>query len=125
MSPATPDPDATQSAASAGRPLPITAHLAYSDEIMAGLRRAGSRPSKKQALRDAHDAVMLTLTEYLEALRQQGLVVDYASSWLLAEMVVHAPAEHATAVRQLLAERPELRQVQLDTRAGRSRLRRL
>ena len=106
-------------------PVPISARLALSDEALARLKAAPTRAEKKVALQAAHDEIAATLVPRLTALRDSGQILDFATSWILAEAVVHVRSNDAAEVRQVLAGFPELRDVTGDERVARTRLRKL
>lgn len=100
-------------------PTPIVARLAYSDEMVQRLQAAGSRSDKKLVLQKVHAEVAAALTLELERLRTEGLILDFATSWLLAELVVHAPADRVADARTALEALPLLRDVGVSRRPRR------
>ncbi|MFN2452463.1 MAG: hypothetical protein ABR541_08935 [Candidatus Dormibacteria bacterium] len=92
-------------------PVPIVAVLRYDDVQVEQLQSASSRAAKRVALRTVHDQMAARLAPQLEQLRAGGLAVDHATSWLLAEVVVHAPAARVNETLAAMSAIPELTNV--------------
>ncbi|GAC1344589.1 MAG: hypothetical protein NVSMB29_18280 [Candidatus Dormibacteria bacterium] len=92
-------------------PVPIIARLRYDDDQVRRLQSASSRAAKRTALKAVHDELAARLAPQLEQLRAAGLVIDHATSWLLAEVVVHAPAARAAETLTAMSGIPELNDV--------------
>lgn len=105
--------------------IPISAQLVMSDAAKQRLEAATTRADKKAALHAVHDEVLATLRPRLEALRDGGDILDFATSWLMFEAVVHATPDRASTVRTALMTYPELRGVTSDEKVARARLRKL
>jgi hypothetical protein len=67
--------------------------------------------------------VARSLVPKLEALKDRGLIVDFGTSWLLAEAVVHAYSANLEQVVVELNSYPELRDVTSDAKTLRRRMR--
>jgi len=104
-----------------GRPVAVAARLRFSDDAVALLRAAVGTEEKKLALRAAHDELAATLVPRLEHLRKDGAIIDFATSWVLEEVVAHAAADRVDLVRNALASFPELRDVSTKGLSGHRR----
>jgi hypothetical protein len=106
-------------------PRPVGARLVYSEAAQKKLSEAKRRRDAKRLLQEAHDEVALTLIPKLEALKSQGLIVDFGTSWLLAEAVVHANSADLEQVVIELNSYPEVRDVTSDAKTLRRRMRQI
>jgi DNA recombination-dependent growth factor C len=106
-------------------PRPVGARLVYSEAARKKMSEARGRRDGKRALQEAHDEVAASLLPKLEALKRQGLIIDFATSWLMAEAVVHAAPENLEQVVVELTACPELTDVTADAKTLRRRLRRV
>jgi hypothetical protein len=100
----------------------ITARLKLSDTAVSRLEGAGSRQEKRTALQAVHDELAATLVPALRQLQTDGVLIDFATSWMLAEVVAHAPEGQSERALEALRQLPELTGV---APAGREKLRRL
>jgi len=104
-------------------PRPVGARLVYSEAAQKKLSEAKRRRDAKLLLQEAHDEVAASLVPKLETLKSKGVIVDFGTSWLLAEAVVHAYAENLEKVVVELNSYPELRDVTSDAKTLRRRMR--
>ena len=104
-----------------GRPIPIGARLQLSKDAVARLEAASGRDEKKAAMREIHDELAASLLPRLEHLREDGVIIDFATSWVLEEIVVHARADQIDAATTALSAFPELRDVATGGLSGRRR----
>jgi DNA recombination-dependent growth factor C len=106
-------------------PRPVGARLVYSEAAQKKLSEAKGRRDAKRALQEAHDEVAKSLVPKLEALKSQGMIIDFGTSWILAEAVVHAASENLEQVVIELNSYPELRDVTSDAKTLRRRMRQI
>jgi hypothetical protein len=103
----------------------VGARLVYSEAAKQKMSEAKGRRDGKRALQEAHDEVTASLAPKLDELKRQGLVIDFATSWLMAEAVVHADEANLEQVVVELNSYPELTDVTSDAKTLRRRLRRI
>ena len=104
---------------------PVWARLSPTEEAKAAMTKARGRRDAKRALQSSHDELAMTLVPKLTDLRERGLIADFATSWLLGEVVVHCTPDNVAPVHAELVAFPELQDVTSDPVALRKRLRKL
>lgn len=104
---------------------PVWARLSPTEQAKEAMTKARGRRDAKRALQSAHDELAKTLVPKLSGLRDGGVIVDFATSWMLGEVVVHCSADKVETVHAELATFPELQDVTSDPVALRKRLRKL